>query len=397
MPNLCLISLGCSKNTVTSEKILAEYKYQGYNLITAPEKADVIIINTCSFIDSATEESILTIRQMAQYNAKIYVAGCLVERFGNELYDILPEIDGTINADNQAEKRLLSTPRGTAFLKIAEGCNNACTFCVLPKIKGRYTSFPRLSLLKEAKSLANQGVRELIIIAQDTGPYQDGKYDLPDLLTDLAKIKGIKWIRLHYCYPEHITDKLIRTIKTNPKILHYIDMPIQHASDKILTRMGRKSRKQDLTSLITELRTKIPDIVLRTTLMVGFPSETDDDFRELMDFVEFAKFERLGAFCFSPQDETAAAHLPDQIAENIKNTRYHRLMSAQQRIALNLAKSQIGKTLDCIVQTPTTARTYADSPEVDCLVNLDKTCTIGDIIKVTVTDTNGYDLVGKIE
>jgi len=469
MKKVCMISLGCSKNLVNSEKILAQYDRKTTEFVNEPEIADEIIVNTCSFIDSATEESVNMIHEMSKLGGKVLVAGCLAERFGDELLEELPEIDGIISTSNEQVttnnygriasqfisirkikrknfrrkfhnhyslfiihpslfNRVLSTPPGTAYLKIAEGCNNRCSFCVIPKIKGNYISFPHKEIIAEAKSLAAQGVRELIIIAQDTTAYRDtlhdcgvvpplsrgggitegddggvcNTYNLSHLLTDLSHINGIQWLRLHYCYPELVTDELIELIATNPKIVKYIDMPIQHCNDEILRKMGRKSRKAELLSLLETLRERVPSLAIRTSLMVGFPGETEEQFEELCEFVRRIKFERMGVFRFSPQDETAAAAMANQVPEDEKQRRFDALMQIQGEIAKDYSKSLLGRELEVIIQGTDAdgnliARTHADSLDIDCIVLLPgQTAPLGTITKAKIIDTHGYDLIAEL-
>jgi len=403
---ICMVSLGCSKNLVNSEKMLAEYAKRGETFVNDPSEADEIIVNTCCFIDDATEESIDMIREMGKYKGKLLVSGCMVERFGDEIFDVLPEVDGIIR-DQRPDvggQRILSTPKGCAYLKIAEGCDNACTFCVIPEIKGKYISFPYGEILSEAQKLAKQGVKELIVIAQDTTAYDDDGYKLEDLLKDLTKIDGIEWIRLHYCYPERISDELIKVIKKEDKILNYIDVPIQHCNNDILRRMGRDSSKENLVELIGKLRKEIPDIVIRTSLMVGFPGETQEQFQELCDFVYDMKFERAGVFEFSPQEGTAAYALDGQIDEEEKHKRFQMLMAMQEHIAGEMSKAKIGEVIDVIVQGKDVdgnliGRSKADSLDIDGVVQMTDgrgQRSAGDIVKVKIIEASGYDLVGVI-
>jgi len=401
-----MVSLGCSKNLVNSEKMLAEYAKRGEEFVNEPREADEIIVNTCCFIDDATEESIEMIREMGKYKGKLLVSGCMVERFGDEIFDVLPEVDGIIHSEekNCNGDRLLSTPKGMAYIKIAEGCDNACTFCVIPEIKGEYVSFPHGDILEEANRLAGQGVKELIVIAQDTTAYDDFGYLLSDLLKDLVKIGGIEWIRLHYCYPERISDELIKVIKNEDKILKYIDIPIQHCNDEVLRRMGRNSNKDSLVNMIGKLRRAIPEIVIRTSLMVGFPGETDEEFQELCNFVHDMKFERAGVFEFSPQEGTAAFELDGQIDEDEKHRRFEMLMAAQSRIAEEYSKSRVGQVIEVLVQgedDEVWGRSKADSLDIDGVVRMaevrgQRPDMVGEIVKVKITEASGYDLAGVL-
>lgn len=423
---LYLVSLGCDKNRVDSEVVLADAVRRGHTVEQDPAQADVIIVNTCSFIESATTESIDEILAHAEYKKtgncqQLIVMGCLAERFRAELKEEIPEIDlliGTheikalanllpIEGEGDGGDRFLTTPGHYAYVKIAEGCDNHCTYCVIPSIRGRYVSRPAEDILKEATALAESGVKELIVIAQDTTRYGEDLYDmpmLPQLLRALAVIPGIEWIRLLYAYPESISDALIETMAEEPKICKYIDMPIQHASDNILTRMGRKTSKEQILEKIDALRTAMPDIAIRTTLIAGFPGETEADFDELRDFVADVKFDRLGVFPYSKEEGTPAAKLPDQIADEIKVERANLLMEDQQDVHFTKNETRIGSTVRAIVEHYDLdeemyyARTEYDAPDVDCGVYFtsEEEFLPGDFVTVTLTETYGYDLQGKL-
>ncbi len=423
---LYLVSLGCDKNRVDSEVVLADAVRRGHTVEQDPAQADVIIVNTCSFIESATTESIDEILAHAEYKKtgncqQLIVMGCLAERFRAELKEEIPEIDlliGTheikalanllpIEGEGDGGDRFLTTPGHYAYVKIAEGCDNHCTYCVIPSIRGRYVSRPAEDILKEATALAESGVKELIVIAQDTTRYGEDLYDmpmLPQLLRALAVIPGIEWIRLLYAYPESISDALIETMAEEPKICKYIDMPIQHASDNILTRMGRKTSKEQILEKIDALRTAMPDIAIRTTLIAGFPGETEADFDELRDFVADVKFDRLGVFPYSKEEGTPAAKLPDQIADEIKVERANLLMEDQQDVHFTKNETRIGSTVRAIVEHYDLdeemyyARTEYDAPDVDCGVYFtsEEEFLPGDFVTVTLAETYGYDLQGKL-
>jgi ribosomal protein S12 methylthiotransferase len=434
-----MISLGCSKNLIDSEIMLGILKEKGYILIDNPEKADVIVINTCGFINDAKEESIDTIVEVGEYkkhgNCKfLIVTGCLSERYKDELLKELPEIDalvGTSNIDRIDEAiesviedkkyikvgdvdksysenlpRLLTTPPHTAYVKIAEGCDNYCTYCIIPQLRGKYRSRKIESIIEEVKSLASKGVKEIILIAQDTTKYGVdlyGEYRLPLLLDELEKIEGIKWIRILYSYPNTLSDDLIDSIKRNKKVVNYIDMPIQHISDKILKRMNRKIKKSEIIDIIDKLRTTIPDVIIRTTLIVGFPGETDSDFNELYNFVKDEEFDRLGVFMYSREEGTAAYNLKDQIDENIKIERHRKIMELQKEISFKRNRNKIGNVYDVIIEEKAEdnlyiGRTYMDSPEIDAIVYVksETKVKIGEFVKVKISDCLEYDLLGEI-
>lgn len=444
--NILFISLGCDKNLVDTEVMLGILAQRGHQMVDDENEADVIIINTCCFIHDAKEESIQNILEMAQLKENgrlkaLIVAGCLAQRYKDEILKEIPEVDAVLGttsyeeignvidsvlSDNVIErgqsritmkdvdylpevktKRLVTTGGHFAYLKIAEGCDKHCTYCIIPKVRGNYRSVPMENLLKEAQELADGGVKELILVAQETTVYgQDiyGKKMLPKLLKELCKIGGIQWIRILYCYPEEITDELIQTMKEEPKICHYLDLPIQHASDVILKKMGRRISKAQLIETIEKLRDAMPDIALRTTLITGFPGETEEDHEELMDFVDQMEFERLGVFTYSPEEDTPAAKMDGQIEEEVKEERQAELMELQQDIVFEQAEDMIGRELLVMIEGKVAdenayvGRTYRDAPNVDGLifVNTDEELMSGDFAKVKVTGAMEYDLIGEL-
>ena len=444
--NILFVSLGCDKNLVDTEVMLGLLAKKGHQMIDDETQADIVIVNTCCFIHDAKEESIQTILEMAQLKEtavlkKLIVTGCLAQRYKEEILEEIPEVDavlGTTSYDEIAEVidglfsdspmeradarmimkdvdylpetqkgRLVTTGGHFAYLKIAEGCDKHCTYCIIPKIRGNFRSVPMEELIDEAKELADQGVKELILGAQETTLYGKdiyGEKSLPRLLKALCKIQGLRWIRILYCYPEEITDELIQVIKEEPKICHYLDLPIQHASDAILKRMGRKTSKEQLISIIGKLREEIPDITLRTTLITGFPGETDEQHEELMDFVDQMEFERLGVFTYSPEEDTPAAEMPDQISEEIKQDRQAELMELQQDIVFDRNEDLIGEEMLVMIEGKVAdenayvGRTYRDAPNVDGLifVNTDEELVSGDFAKVKVTGAMDYDLIGEL-
>lgn len=440
MMKILFISLGCDKNLVDSEVMLGLLNRQGYVFTDDETEADIIVVNTCCFIGDAKEESVNTILEMAEYrregNCKaLIVTGCMAQRYKQEIIQEIPEVDavlGTTTYDSIAEavesalsgtslqryedinrlvltdtRRILTTGGHYAHLKIAEGCNKRCTYCIIPRLRGNYRSFPLESLVKEAEELAAQGVKELILVAQETTLYGVdiyGEKSLHRLLRELCKIKGIRWIRVQYCYPEEIYDELIKTIKEEPKVCNYLDLPIQHASDRILKRMGRKTNQQDLREIVNRLRREIPDICLRTTLISGFPGETEMDHEELMAFVDEMEFDRLGVFAYSPEEDTPAAGMEDQIADEIKEERRDDLMELQQEISFEKAEQMIGKELLCMVEGKVAdeyayvARTYKDAPGVDGYIFIQtmEELMSGDFVRVRVTGADDYDLIGEI-
>ena len=437
---ILFISLGCDKNLVDSEVMLGILADRGFEMTDTEDDADIIIINTCCFINDAKEESINTILEMAEYKKTgpckaLIVTGCLAQRYKQEIVDEIPEVDAVIGTSKYDEifdavdqalkgshfldvddldrlpsvpgKRILTTGGHYAHLKIAEGCDKHCTYCIIPKIRGNYRGVPMEQLLAEAASLAEQGVKELILVAQETTLYGVdlyGKKSLHILLQELAKIKGIRWIRILYCYPEEIYPELIETIKNEKKVCHYLDMPIQHASDAILKRMGRRTTKAQLKETVSLLRKEIPDIVLRTTLIAGFPGETQEQHEELMEFVDEMEFERLGVFAYSPEENTPAASMPDQIPEEIKEERRDAILELQQEIAFDKAADMVGRTLYAMIEGKVAdepayvARTYADSPDIDgyVFVNTGEMLMSGDFVKVKITGSAEYDLIGEL-
>lgn len=433
-------SLGCDKNLVDSEMMLGQLSEQGYQFTDEEEKADIVIINTCCFIKDAKEESIETILEMAKLKKAgglraLLVTGCLAQRYREEILKEIPEVDavlGISDIDKIAEavgevlsgkpenhigacslppiygkKRILTTGGHYAYLKIAEGCDKRCTYCIIPKIRGNYRSIPMESLLAEAQQLAEGGVQELILVAQETTLYGTdlyGKKALPELLHRLCRIGGLKWIRLLYCYPEEMTPELIEAIKQEPKICHYLDMPIQHASDRILKRMGRRTKEAELRRLIAALREEIPDICLRTTLISGFPGETKEDHIALYRFVNEMEFDRLGVFTYSAEEDTIAAAMPDQIPEEVKEERRGELMELQQAIAFEKGQRMPGRKLEAVIEgyLPDegvyVARTYRDAPDVDgyLFLSSERELLSGSFVEAEVTGADGYDLIGEV-
>lgn len=437
---ILFISLGCDKNLVDTEVMLGMLASRGYEMTNDEQEADIIVINTCCFIHDAKEESIQNILEMAEYkkngSAKaLIVTGCMAERYRQEILDEIPEVDevlGTtaydrildavdaalagqhevMTADLDAlplpeTKRLVTTGGHFAYLKIAEGCDKHCTYCIIPKIRGNFRSVPMERLLKEAQDLAERGVKELILVAQETTLYGKdlyGEKSLPKLLRELCKISGIRWIRILYCYPEEITDELIQVMKEEPKICHYLDLPIQHANDTILKRMGRRTSKQELIDIVQKLRKEIPDICLRTTLITGFPGETQEQHEEVMEFIDTLEFDRLGAFTYSPEEDTPAATFEDQIDEEVKEDRQADIMELQQEIAFDKAEDMIGREVLVMIEGKVAdenayvGRTYRDAPNVDGLIfiNTDVELISGDFAKVKVTGALDYDLIGEL-
>ena len=433
------VSLGCSKNLVDTEKTIGIFKANGYEIVNSPEKADVIVINTCGFIESAKEEAINTILEMAEYKKKnckfLVVMGCLVERYKKELEKEIPEVDLYIKyseyntlweqiqnllhkedkLDNsnkysnfdEIEERVISTGDNFAYLKIADGCSNRCTYCAIPYIRGPQKSRNIEDILKEANKLANEGYKEIILIAQDTTKYGIdiyGKPRLAELLRKLCKIEKIHWIRFLYAYPETIDDELIQVVKENEKICKYFDIPIQHISDRVLKMMNRQSDGDSIRKLIQKLRKEIPEVVIRTTVMVGFPGETKEDFEELYNFVKEAKFDKLGCFAYSKEDGTPAARIKEQIHPMTKKSRYNKIMSLQQEISKENLQKQIGKEVEILIEDKTydgrtyVGRTSMDVPDIDGIayLNTDKNIQIGDFVKAKVIDVSNYDLICSI-
>lgn len=438
---ILFISLGCDKNLVDSEVMLGMLTSNGYELTDDETQADVIVINTCCFIHDAKEESINTILEMAQYKEEnltaLVVAGCLSERYKDEILKEIPEIDavlGTtsydaiVDAVNEAlkgksfehyesidylpdlskTKRVVTTGNHMAYLKIAEGCDKRCSYCIIPKIRGNFRSVPMDDLIREAESLAADGVKELVLVAQETTLYGkdlNGEKQLPLLLHKLCEIEGIEWIRLLYCYPEEITEELIHTIKTEEKICHYIDMPIQHSENRILQRMGRRTSREDLVAIIKKLRAEIPDMVIRTTLITGFPGETAENHQGLMDFVNECRFERLGVFTYSPEEDTLAAEFEDQIEEEVKEARRDELMMLQQEISYENTQELVGKVIKVMVEGYLyeddiyVGRSYMDAPKVDgCVfINSEEELMTGDFVYVKITQGREYDVIGEVD
>ena len=437
---ILFVSLGCDKNLTDTETMLGMLTEKGHQMVDDEADAEVIVINTCCFIHDAKEESIQTILEMAAYkkegNLKALIeTGCLAQRYQQEILDEIEEVDavlGTTSYDKIVDvieravegqkslelndldalvlpdsKRVITTGGHFAYLKIAEGCDKHCTYCVIPKIRGNFRSVPMERLIQEATSLAEQGVKELILVAQETTLYGKdlyGEKSLPRLLKELCKISGLRWIRILYCYPEEITDELIQVMKEEDKICKYLDLPIQHACDDILKRMGRRTSKAQLKAIIEKLRREIPEIALRTTLITGFPGETKEQHEELMEFIDEMEFDRLGVFTYSPEEDTPAAKMEHQIAEEVKEERQAELMELQQEIAFDLAEDMIGREVLVMIEGKVAdenayvGRTYKDAPNVDGLifVEADEELMSGDFAKVRVTGAVEYDLIGEI-
>ena len=431
-----VISLGCDKNRIDAEIMINKIS-KDYEITNEPREADVIIVNTCSFIEAAKQESIDTILEMSKYkegNCKVLiVTGCLSQRYGKELQELLPEVDVMIgvndydkleeavkrviekrekvyycnysdNVINEGE-RTLTTLSHYAYLRIGEGCDNFCTYCVIPRIRGRYRSRSMENILKEAKNLAKKGVKEIILVAQDTTRYGIdlyGKKMLPELIENISKIEEIEWIRVLYCYPEEIEQDFIDTIASNPKVCKYLDMPIQHISDDILKPMGRRGRKEQILNTIDKLRKSIPNISLRTSLIVGFPGENEDNFNELKEFVKDIKFEKLGVFKYSQEENTPAALMENQVDEDIKEIRQKELMMLQQNISNRANKDKVGKIYNVIVDNFNgeyyIGRNYEMAPEIDGAIyfKCDKILNIGDIVSVKIESSSEYDLIGVV-
>lgn len=437
---ILFISLGCDKNLVDSEVMLGMLTSKGYEITDDENEADVVVVNTCCFIGDAKEESIRNILEMAELRKTgdikaLIVTGCLAQRYKEEVQTEIPEVDaiiGTTAIDAIVEtlesvlagqghnhiedinrtpvydkSRIVTTGGHYAYLKIAEGCDKRCSYCIIPKVRGNYRSIPMESLLAEARKLVEFGAKELILVAQETTLYGKdlyGEKSLPRLLHELCKIDGLYWIRILYCYPEEITDELIETIRTEEKVCHYLDIPIQHASDNILKRMGRRTNQEELRDMIAKLRERIPDICLRTTLITGFPGETQEDHEELMAFVDEMEFDRLGVFTYSAEEDTPAAEFEDQIEEEIKTDRQAEIMELQQEIAFEKAENAVGRTVLAMIEgklpdeNAYAARTYMDAPNVDGLVfvQTSRELMTGDFVKVKITGSYEYDLIGEI-
>lgn len=457
MRNVLFVSLGCDKNLVDSEKMLGLLNEAGYRVAQEESEADAIVVNTCCFIHDAKEESVETILEMAEWKKKgrlkaLIVTGCMAQRYQDEIQQEIPEVDAVIGTTGYteivpildeilaeaeasqkeaaveepkeksfvnccpsidllpaslADKRVVTTGGYTAYLKIAEGCNKRCTYCIIPYIRGHYRSFPMEDLLEEARKLAEGGVKELILIAQETTVYGIdcyGRKALPELLTKLCEIEGIEWIRILYCYPEEITDELIAVMKKEKKICHYLDIPIQHSEDTILKRMGRRTNRAELVSLVEKLRKEIPDIVLRTTLITGFPGETEEEFKNMVDFVDSMEFDRLGVFPYSAEEGTKAAEMDGQITEEVKESRRDEIMALQQEISADKAASRIDDEMSVLIEGYLyeddiyIGRTYMDAPKVDgnVFVRAEEELISGDIVPVRITGANEYDLMGDV-
>lgn len=454
--NVGFISLGCSKNLIDTEVAIGLFKDNNYKIVNNPEEADILVINTCGFIESAKEEAINTILEMAEYKKRrckyLIVMGCLVQRYYDDLIKALPEVDLFIKIDeynqlwnkiedlikrdivekskvktstkiseikplpmptyNEFMERVVTTGKNYAYLKIGEGCSNKCTYCAIPYIRGPFVSRKMEEILDEAEMLAKKGIKELIVIAQDTTKYGldiYGESKLAELLEKLSKIKGIEWIRFLYSYPEGITDKLIEIVANNDKIAKYFDIPIQHISDPILKKMNRKTSKENIIKILEKIRNKIPNVTLRTSLIVGFPGETKENFEELLEFVKDTKFDKLGTFMYSKEEGTPAAKLPNQIHGNTKKARYNKIMEAQQEISKQILEEKIGKTYKILVEDISfdkkylIGRTMQDVPEEDGLVyikkdkNLNENKVLNNFVNCKIIDVSNYDLIGEIQ
>ena len=440
MMHIYFVSLGCDKNLVDSEKMLALLTKEGYELTDEPEQAEIIVVNTCAFIHDAKQESIETLLELAEYKktgkCKVLIAsGCLAERYQDTILEEMPEIDGVIGTTAYDDiavvvkkalggehaaltkeldylpvhltDRVTSGMSHVGYLKISEGCNKNCTYCIIPSMRGHYRSVPMEDLIEEAEKLAEKGIRELILVAQETTLYGVDLYHekkLPELLRRLSEIRDISWIRVLYCYPEEITVELAQELRENPKVCHYLDLPIQHASDRILKRMGRRTTQAELVEIVNKLRREIPDIVLRTTLISGFPGETQEDHEELMSFVDEMEFDRLGVFTYSPEEDTPAATMPDQVAEEVKEARRDEIMELQQEISYDKGTDRIGQELLVMIEGKVAdesayiGRTYGDAPKVDgyIFVQTGELLMTGDFAKVRVTGALEYDLIGEL-
>lgn len=453
--NVGFISLGCSKNLIDTEVAIGLFKENHYKIVNKPEDADILVVNTCGFIESAKEEAINTILEMAEYKKQrckyLIAMGCLVQRYYDDLVKALPEVDLFIKIDEYnklwkkiedlikrdiVEKaktktstkiseirplpmptydeflnRVVTTGKNYAYLKIGEGCSNKCTYCAIPYIRGPFVSRKMEDILEEAEKLASEGIKEIIVIAQDTTKYGEdiyGKSRLAELLQEISKIDGIEWIRFLYSYPEGITDELIDTVANNPKIAKYFDIPIQHISNAVLKRMNRKTSKEKIENLLEKIRNKIPNVTLRTSLIVGFPGETEEQFEELLEFVKKAKFDKLGTFMYSKEEGTPASRLPEQIHGNTKKARYNKIMKAQKQISLEKQENKIGKTYKVLVEDISfdgkyfVGRTMQDVPEEDGLVyikdakNYKQEDILNHFIECQIEEVSEYDLIGKI-
>ncbi|NBD22397.1 30S ribosomal protein S12 methylthiotransferase RimO [Paenibacillus glycinis] len=433
-----VVTLGCEKNLVDSEIMSGLIDARGYQLVDQADEATVIIVNTCGFIDAAKEESVNTILDMADFKQTgrlkaLIVSGCLTQRYKKQLMEEMPEIDGIVGTGDfhhitdivdealrgkrpvkvgnpafdydQKLPRLVTTPRYTAFVKIAEGCDNACTFCSIPIMRGKFRSRSMESIVAEVRQLADQGVREVSLIAQDSTNYGTDLYDkfmLPELLNRVSEVEGISWVRLHYAYPGFFSDELIETIATNSKVCNYIDMPLQHSEDSILKRMRRPGRQRDTRELVARIRARIPDVALRTSIIVGFPGETDEDFERLCDFVREMKFDRLGVFTYSPEEDTPAVRLPDAVPDDVKEWRSNTLMEIQREVSKSLSGKHIGKEIEVLVERYDgrsdvyVGRSPYDAPEIDGEVFISNCkAAIGEIQKVRITHAYEFDMSGE--
>lgn len=440
---ISFVSLGCDKNLIDSEIMLGLIDEEGYTITYDDSEADIIIINSCGFIMDANQEAIDKVLEMADYKRDgqckaLIVTGCMAQRYKDEIFEALPEVDAVVgtgdfesigdvikrlldgekqvelvtdkehllNPDN-SYKRIITTTGGFSYLKIAEGCDNHCTYCTIPSLRGHYRSRTIDSLVKEAKILASKGVRELILIAQDTSLYGSdiyGKKSLPELLRKLSEIEDIKWLRILYCYPENITDELIDEMASNPKVLHYLDMPIQHSEDRILKLMGRRSTNAGLKEIIGKMREKMPDMCIRTTLITGFPSETEEEFKAQCNFIEEVKFDRLGVFTYSPEDGTPAARMDNQIDEDVKTERKDYLLQVQKSVSADICQKYVGKVLEVIVEGKIEGddnvycgRSYRDCYEIDGFVffKSEDDLLAGDFYNIKITEAGDYDLIGE--
>lgn len=430
------ISLGCAKNLTDTESMIGIL--DGFTVTSNEEEADVIVVNTCAFIDSAKEESINAILEMAKYKEEkckcLVVTGCLAQRYKDEIFSLMPEVDIILGTNDYIKikeaieeffeknekimvvsnendhvtedvKRVVSTPKHYAYLKIADGCDNHCTYCIIPKLRGKFKSRSEKSIINEAKKLVKDGAKELILVAQDTAYYgkDEGEYKLHHLIRELSKIEDLKWIRLQYCYPENITDELIDEIATNEKVVKYLDMPLQHVSDNVLKLMGRKSRENEIYNLIEKLREKIPNIVIRTSIIVGFPKETEDDFNRLSTFLEKVHLDKVGVFTYSKEEGTPAFNFDGQIDEYVKEERYNSLMQIQQSVSYKNNTEKIGKQTEVIIEDYDfeefcyVGRTYGDTPDVDgrAYVYSEEELEIGQIIKAQILNADEYDIEAK--
>ena len=446
---ILFVSLGCDKNRVDTEVMLGMLHSRGYDFTDDESEAEAAVVNTCCFINDAKQESIDAILELAELRKEgqlkaLIVTGCLAQRYKEEIQEEIPEVDeilGVTSSDKIIEAidetlarntifshknyfddinkkpvggmdRIITTGGLFNYLKIAEGCDKHCTYCIIPKVRGNYRSVPMEDLLADARNLAEKGVSELLIVAQETTLYGTdlyGEKKLPELLHKLCEIEGFKWIRVLYCYPEEITDELIQTIKNEPKICNYLDIPIQSGSDKILKKMGRRTNNAEIRELVNKLRKEIPDICIRTTLISGFPGETAEDHNETMALVRDLKFDRLGVFTYSQEEDTPAATMPDQVSERVKTTRRNKLMKLQQEIAFEAANNMVGRDVDAVIEGRITdsddedglsyvARTYKDAPDIDgylFVTGVQRELMTGDYIKVHITGSNEYDLIGE--